>query len=172
MLNKSKGKKVYGYLSKAQKKKVDEIVRMIASDPLIEEQYDLWYKLQCEKYRTYTDAMPPKLPLEEEKEFRPIRNAVVKAAMKVANEMLEQEPQKSMKASGKKQGAAQSSGVQNARPLLPSALFNSFALVYYASKIMQQSAPQFTEEEDYEDIDRELKREIRQVKNGEPMMLM
>ena len=172
MLNRSKGKKVYGYLSKTQKKKVDEIVRLIASDPLIEEQYDLWYKLQCEKYRTYTDAMPPKLPLEEEKEFRPIRNAVVKAAVMLGSEMQDREPSKNVKAPGKTQGVAQSSGAQSGHRVSSEAIAHAYSLVYYASRIILQSAPQFTEEEDYEDIDRELKREIKMIKNGEPMMMM
>ena len=57
-LDKHKGKKVYGYLSKKNKDLVDEIVKMVADDEKISELYDLWYKLQCENYRNYTDQMP------------------------------------------------------------------------------------------------------------------
>ena len=42
--------------------------------------YDLWYRCQCEVYRTYTDVMPEKIPLEENKEFKSVRNEVVRAA--------------------------------------------------------------------------------------------
>ena len=77
---KHKGKKVYGYLDKETKKLVDEIVKMIAADEKISELYDLWYKCRCETFRTYTDAMPEKIPLEENEEFKSIRNEVVKTA--------------------------------------------------------------------------------------------
>ena len=79
-LSEHKGKKVYGYLDKDTKKLVDEIVRMIAGDERIAELYDLWHKCRCETFRTYTDAMPEKIPLEENKEFKSIRNEVVKIA--------------------------------------------------------------------------------------------
>ena len=79
-LSEHKGKKVYGYLDKDTKKLVDEIVRMIAGDERIAELYDLWHKCRCETFRTYTDAMPEKIPLEENKEFKSIRNEVVRIA--------------------------------------------------------------------------------------------
>ena len=77
---KHKGKKVYGYLDKEIKKLVDEIVKMIAADEKISELYELWHKCRCETFRTYTDAMPEKIPLEENEEFKSIRNEVVKMA--------------------------------------------------------------------------------------------
>ena len=79
-ISKYKGKKVYGYLDKETKKLVDEIVKMIAADERISELYDLWHKCRCETFRTYTDAMPEKIPLEENEEFKSIRNEVVKMA--------------------------------------------------------------------------------------------
>ena len=74
------GKKVYGYLDKDTKKLVDEIVKMISGDERIAELYDLWHKCRCETFRTYTDAMPEKIPFEENKEFKSVRNEVVKMA--------------------------------------------------------------------------------------------
>ena len=79
-LSDHKGKKVYGYLDKDTKKLVDEIVKMIASDTRIAELYELWHKCRCETYRTYTDVMPEKISLEENEEFKSIRNEVVKMA--------------------------------------------------------------------------------------------
>ena len=79
-LSEHKGKKVYGYLDKDTKKLVDEIVSMIASDSRIAELYDLWHECRCESYRTYTDVMPEKISLEENEEFKSIRNEVVKMA--------------------------------------------------------------------------------------------
>lgn len=79
-LKKTKGKKVYGYLDRHAKKIVDEIVRLLAEDADIAELYELWHQCRCEIFRTYTDAMPEKIPLEENDEFKPIRNAVVSLA--------------------------------------------------------------------------------------------
>lgn len=79
-IKKHKGKKVYGYLDKNAKKLVNEIVKLIADDPNIIELYDLWQKCREEIFRTYTDEIPEKIPLEENKEFKSLRNMVVKVA--------------------------------------------------------------------------------------------
>ena len=78
-LEKHKGKKVYGYLSKDTKALVNEIVKMLGNDPQLSELYDAWYGYKCETVRTYTDTMPEKIPIEENEEFKSIRNAVVSA---------------------------------------------------------------------------------------------
>ena len=79
-LRKHKGKKVYGYLDSETKKTVNDIVRMIAETPEIAELYDKWYEYKCATVRLYTDAVPERIPLEENREFKSIRNMVVKAA--------------------------------------------------------------------------------------------
>ena len=78
-LQKHKGKKVYGYLDKETKALVNEIVKMLGSDPQLTELYEAWYGYKCETVRTYTDTMPEKIPIEENEEFKSIRNAVVSA---------------------------------------------------------------------------------------------
>ena len=78
-LEKHKGKKVYGYLPKETKALVNEIVKMLGNDPQLSELYDAWYGYKCETVRTYTDTMPEKIPIEENEEFKSIRNAVVSA---------------------------------------------------------------------------------------------
>ena len=88
-LEKHKGKKVYGYLSKKNKDMVDEIVKMVAKDKKIVELYDLWYRLQCENYRNYTDQMPEKIPLESNKEFKSLRNFVVRSASEMITDIPE-----------------------------------------------------------------------------------
>lgn len=55
-----KGKKVYGYLNNSAKQLTNEIVKLLSADGKIAELYDLWYRCQCEVYRTYTDVMPKK----------------------------------------------------------------------------------------------------------------
>lgn len=84
-----KGKKVYGYLSKKNKDMVDEIVKLVARDKKIAELYDLWYRLQCENYRNYTDQIPEKIPLEFNKEFKSLRNFVVRSASEMITDIPE-----------------------------------------------------------------------------------
>ena len=68
---------------------VDEIVKMVARDKKIVELYDLWYRLQCENYRNYTDQMPDKIPLESNKEFKSLRNFVVRSASEMITDIPE-----------------------------------------------------------------------------------
>ena len=79
-MNVHKGKKVYGYLDRKTKSIFNEIVKKLSQDEHISEMYDLWYKSLCEIHKTYTDRIPEKIPLWENEEFKPIRNAVVQAA--------------------------------------------------------------------------------------------
>ena len=82
-LAKAKGKKQYGYLNASTKKLVDVIVAELAGDSRIQELYSLWYEQKEDVLRTYTNKMPERIPLEQEKEFRTIRNAVVQAALQL-----------------------------------------------------------------------------------------
>ena len=82
-LEKHKGKKVYGYLDKDTKSLVNEIVKTLGTDEQIAELYDCWYRYKCETVRTYTDEMPKKIPIEDNEEFKSIRNSVVATASKL-----------------------------------------------------------------------------------------
>ena len=82
-LSKTKGKKVYGYLKPDVKAIVDSIVEELASDDRIKKLYDLWYKQKENTIRTYTDEMPDRIPLAKNKEFKSIKNAVIKEALKL-----------------------------------------------------------------------------------------
>ena len=82
-LAKAKGKKQYGYLNAGTKKLVDTIVAELAGDSRIRELYSLWYEQKEDVLRTYTNKMPERIPLEQEKEFRTIHNAVVQAALQL-----------------------------------------------------------------------------------------
>ena len=86
-LRNHKGKKVYGYLALDTKKVVDTIVSLIADVPEIAELYDKWYEYKCATVRLYTDAMPPKIPLEENTEFKSVRNMVVQMAEQLSETM-------------------------------------------------------------------------------------
>lgn len=78
------GKKVYGYLKADVKAIVDQIVAELAGDEDIRKLYNLWYEQREDVLHTYTDTFPERVPLEQNKEFKSIRNAVIQEAMKIA----------------------------------------------------------------------------------------
>ncbi len=80
-LRDSKGKKVYGYLQPNVKKTVDEIVAELAKNPVLKKMYGQWCELEQRKYDTYTSAVQKFPPLEENKAFKPIKNAVIRAVL-------------------------------------------------------------------------------------------
>lgn len=82
-LSKTKGKKVYGYLKPDVKALVDSIVDELANDGRIKKLYDLWYEQKKNIIRTYTDEIPDRIPLAQNKEFKSIKNAIIKEALKV-----------------------------------------------------------------------------------------
>ena len=86
-LKNHKGKKMYGYLPKSIKDTVDEIVRELSKDERIAELYAEWNKINREKLSTYYDKPKPEIPLEENKEFRSIKNAVIKAVVSMTAQM-------------------------------------------------------------------------------------
>ena len=77
------GKKVYGYLKADVKAIVDEIVAELSKDENIRKLYDLWYEQREDVLRTYTDHLPERVPLEQNKEFKSIRNAVIQEALRL-----------------------------------------------------------------------------------------
>ncbi len=78
-LKNSKGKKVYGYLQPNVKKTVDNIVAVLAQNSVLKKMYEQWCELERQKYETYTSAVPKLPPLKENKVFKAIKNAVIKA---------------------------------------------------------------------------------------------
>lgn len=76
-----KGKKVYGYLPKNMKQTVNNIVAELAKDERIAELYAEWNKANREKLSVYYDKKKPDIPLEDNKEFRSIKNAVIRSAV-------------------------------------------------------------------------------------------
>ena len=82
-LSKTSGKKVYGYLKSDVKALVNSILEELANDIRIKKLYDLWYEQKENTIRTYTDEIPDRIPLAQNKEFKSIKNAVIKEALKL-----------------------------------------------------------------------------------------
>ena len=85
-LSNTKAKKVYGYLQKDVKELIDSIVDELAKDERIAELYNLWYEKKYEILKTYTSELPPKIPLSENKEFKSIKNEIIREAIRIHNE--------------------------------------------------------------------------------------
>ncbi len=82
-LKNSKGKKVYGYLQPNAKKTVDQIVAGLAKSPVLKRMYGEWCELEQQKYETYTSAVQKFPPLEENKVFKPVKNAVIRSVLDI-----------------------------------------------------------------------------------------
>ena len=75
------GKKTYGYLPKPMKKLVDEIVDQMARLPTVDACYQTWWELQCQVEDYYSEGKKRlRPPLSQQKEFRQIKNAVIREA--------------------------------------------------------------------------------------------
>ena len=76
-----KGKKSYGYLPKKQKALVDEIVDQMEQLPTVAECYEKWWELQSQVEDYYSEGKKRlRPPLSQQKEFRQIKNAVIREA--------------------------------------------------------------------------------------------
>ena len=80
LLERVKGKKVYGYLKKPVKAQVDAIVDELAKLPEVAECYEVWNGLRDELEGYYKDVPRHRLPLSQQKEFRTIKNLVIQEA--------------------------------------------------------------------------------------------
>ena len=86
MLECHKGKKVYGYLPPEVKLMVDGIVDALAADERVAKAYDLWNEMRETICRTYSENLPERLPLSKQKEFKPVRNMVIREALQLARQ--------------------------------------------------------------------------------------
>lgn len=74
------GKHVYGYLPKEVKAQVDEIVEQLAQLPEVAACYDQWWRLKDEIAGYYGRNTQPRQPLVQQKEFRTIKNFIIREA--------------------------------------------------------------------------------------------
>ena len=82
-LQNTKGKTVYGYLPPTAKALVDAIVDELAKEERVAAAYDLWNQMREEVCRTYSEQMPERLPLSKQKEFKAVRNMVIREALQL-----------------------------------------------------------------------------------------
>lgn len=80
-LNNCKGKKVYGYLPKKTKDIVNEILKELMKDENLSALYDKWNEINNEKLSLYYDNKNKSIPIEDNKEFRSIKNKIIQAVL-------------------------------------------------------------------------------------------
>ena len=83
------GKKVYGYLPLATKRIADAIVDNLASDKRAAEAYSLWQDMRDEVFSFYSKSKPVRVPLSQQKEFKPVRNMVIREVVQMMEQRQE-----------------------------------------------------------------------------------
>ena len=78
------GRKVYGYLPPRVKRIVDEIVDELAKDERVAEAYKLWQDLREQLCIDYDQTPPQRVPLSQQKEFKTVRNMVIRETLKLS----------------------------------------------------------------------------------------
>lgn len=80
-LDNCKGKKVYGYLPKKTKVIINEILTELMKDENLSAFYDKWNEINNEKLSLYYDNKNKTIPIEDNKEFRSIKNKIIQAVL-------------------------------------------------------------------------------------------
>lgn len=78
------GKKVYGYLPPRVKRVVDEIVDELAKDERVSSAYALWQELREQLCIDYNQTPPQRVPLSQQKEFKTVRNMVIRETLRLS----------------------------------------------------------------------------------------
>ena len=78
-----KGRRQYGYLPPEMKETVDAIVHKLAEDKCIAGLYNEWTAVNKEKLSLYHEKETPPVALEDNKEFRSIKNEIIRYAVNV-----------------------------------------------------------------------------------------
>lgn len=167
------GKRIYGYLKSDVKDMVNAIVDLLGKQPQLQELYELWYQEREEVLRTYTDEMPPHVPLSQNSAFRPLRNAVIQEALRIQSQeaVVEDAPQTiepPLKESP--QQVTKSAPVSEPAPLIPASSSSTTNLLREAVRLFQlrfdapvQSQRQWTE--------RKLRQKVNEKKAAQGMKI-
>ena len=177
-LKATKSKKVYGYLQKDVKELIDSIVDKLAKDTRIAELYDLWYDKKYEILKTYTSDLPPKIPLSQNKEFKSIKNEIIREAMRIHGEnggsfsirSQKEEQKKSEDKGGSKGGGSSHSYTHNGKQYYSQQRKPPSAVA--VTSLFRNLANIFRDKIDNDDngksfIDKRQRREIEDKKNAE-----
>lgn len=138
------GKHVYGYLPKEVKAQVDEIVERLAQLPEVAACYDQWWRLKDKIAGYYGRNTPPHQPLSQQKEFRAIKNFIIREAETICEPTPVQtstdaEPRESRESSDEAPAT-----VQQPRPEMPRTALTANAvmqLFHHMSRMFRSNMP-------------------------------
>lgn len=85
----AKGKKTYGYLKPEIKRTVDEIFSHLAENESIRKMYALWCELEQQKHDVYSSAKVQFPSLADNKEFKSVKNMIVRTVMQMQFPVIE-----------------------------------------------------------------------------------
>lgn len=75
------GRLMYAYIPQNSKQIIHDILREMEKDPHLKELYDQWMNYKKDIHGSYSDNPIEKLPLLEQKEFRSLKNMILKEVM-------------------------------------------------------------------------------------------
>jgi len=79
-----------------------------------------WWKCKCDILETYTSEMPPKIPLSKNKEFKSIKNDIIREALGLLsgenNSLFDVDSQKEQKNNRSKNSSGSAQGNHNYQP--------------------------------------------------------
>lgn len=84
-LQRTSGKKVYGYLKADVKKLVDQIVDELAKEPRVKKLYQAWGEWNNQIAQFYSGSCPPLPPLSKQPQFKSIKNMVIAEALQIGS---------------------------------------------------------------------------------------
>lgn len=82
-LQKTKGKKVYGYLKRDVRDLIDSILDELQKDKRISELYQVWGRWQNEIYLMYSNRAPELPPLSKNPKLKSLKNMVITEALQL-----------------------------------------------------------------------------------------
>ena len=146
ILSETGGKKVYGYLNADTKALVDEIVDELADDERLGQLYELWYQDKDFIQSTYTDEPAERVPLSQNEEFKPIRNAVIREALNISGKVIpnEEEPEPDLTQESYDDFLLEQSSQADVKRLIgmshsknPAVALAAFRLLLYLTRLIQ-----------------------------------
>lgn len=133
------GKHQYGYLPKPLKRMVDEIVDELSELPEVRDAYAAWNGIRDELEQYYKDKPREHLPLREQKEFKAVKNIIIREADVLRTELRrEDEAKEAVPQFAQQTAAATPAHTNNEHDT--KAVQSSVRLLYHLSRIFQDNA--------------------------------
>ena len=138
------GKKQYGYLPKYVKRIVDDIVDALSQNADVAECYDAWCTLQETVEHYYHDQEIIRVPLSQRKEFRAIKNMVIKEAEVIRQQRIDHSDFTSSEKQAAPTSEVSSHRGRNPSPTVspqdPLVLSSAIRLMHHMSNVFRSNA--------------------------------